>query len=66
FEGTSVELIKSALDNYKANDVWKTNPAMDEADFVRIQDIMENAGELKARVPFDVLVDNSIANKVTK
>ena len=37
---------------------------MQEADYERLLDIMEEAGELSARPAFADLVDNSIAEKV--
>ena len=37
---------------------------MKEADFNRLQDIMENAGVLSSRADFSVAVNNSIANLV--
>lgn len=64
FEGTSMELLVSALTNYKKYDVWTTTPVTDKAAFVRIQDIMENAGELPARVEYDDIVDNTWASKI--
>ena len=56
FEGTEIDLIESALDNYKKYQVWMKNPAVDKAGFERIQDIMQNAGELLKRVEYDKIV----------
>ena len=64
FDGTTKELIQSALANYKACDVWMRNPVMLQSTFERLQDLMENAGELTERVNFYDVVDNSIANKL--
>ena len=41
-----------------------TTPVTNKDAFNRMQDIMENAGELSSRVDYDTIVDNSIANKV--
>ncbi len=64
FDGTELDLIVSALVNYKKYDVWTTTPVTDKVAFSRIQDVMENAGELSARVEYDALVDNTQANKI--
>jgi len=56
FEGTEMDLIVSAIDNYKKYDVWMKNPTVDKAAFERIQDIMQNAGELNTRVEYDKIV----------
>lgn len=64
FAGTSIELLTKAIQNYKECDVWTTTPVTDKAAFERIQDIMENAGELSKRVDYDDIVDNSAAKRV--
>lgn len=64
FEGTSLPLLTKAVQNYKDFDVWTTTPVTDRQAFERIQDIMQNAGQLSARVDYDVIVDNSYAIKV--
>ena len=64
FDGTTLDLITSAIANYKTFDVWMTTPVTNKDAFNRMQDIMENAGELSSRVDYDTIVDNSIANKV--
>lgn len=64
FEGTSVELIKKAIDNYVKYDVWTTTPVTSREGLERIQDIMQNAGELSERVSYEDIIDNTVANKV--
>lgn len=64
FEGTELDLIVSALNNYKKYDVWTTTPVTDREAFSRIQDVMENANELAKRVEYDQLVDNTYASKI--
>ena len=66
FVGTSEALIAESLKNYKANDTWMTTPAMTKASFDRLQDVMQNAGELETRASFEDIVNNSIANKIGK
>nr|WP_251617667.1 ABC transporter substrate-binding protein [Pumilibacter muris] len=64
FSGTPLDSIAAAIKNYSGIDAWCHSPVMKEADFVKLQDIMENAGELSGRADFSVAVDNSIANIV--
>ena len=64
FEGTSVASIAASLDRYRAIDAWRTNLSMTEASFNRLQDIIQNAGELTRRATLNELVDNTLANKV--
>ena len=64
FPSTTINSIETSIKSYKKIDAWKTNLQATEASFTRLQNIMENAGELTARVPFDKIVDNSIAQKI--
>ena len=64
FDGTTMDLLISAIKNYQDFDVWMTTPVTDKVAFNRIQDIMENAGELSSRVSYDDIVDNTIADKI--
>ena len=64
FDGTTLDLIISAIENYQKFDTWMTTPVTSKDAFNRMQDIMENAGELSARVEYDTIVDNSIASKI--
>ncbi len=52
--------------SYRDTDSWMKTPVMTEDAFKRLQDIMETNGELKARVAFGELIDNSFAEKVVK
>lgn len=64
FEGTAMDLLVSAVENYQKADVWTTTPVTDKKAFERIQDIMQNAGELSQRVSYDVIVDNTYASRI--
>lgn len=66
FIGTSKEIIISALDNYKAYDAWASTPIMQESSYTKLQDVLENAGELARRVNFTDMVDNSMAKNAVK
>jgi NitT/TauT family transport system substrate-binding protein len=64
FEGTSVASIAASVQRYRDIDAWRTNLTMTEGSFNRLQDIIDNAGELSRRAQMNELVDNSIADKV--
>ena len=66
FPSTTIKSIETSIKSYKKIDAWKTNLQATEESFTRLQDVMENAGELPARVAFNKIVDNSIAKKVFK
>lgn len=64
FEGTSETSLAASVQRYRNIDAWRTKLSMTEASFNRLQDIIENAGELSRRAQMSELVDNSFADKV--
>jgi len=63
FPDADPEIMASAIANYMRIGAYATAPMMTEEAFGRLQTIMEDAGELSARAPFDALVDNSYAQR---
>ena len=63
FPGTNVEILEKVCARYRSIDAWCAAPAMSESAFERLQDVICEAGELEQRVPFEMLVDNSFAEK---
>ena len=66
FPDTDLELLTAVTQRHKDIDAWNDTPIMKQSSFDKLQEIMEQAGELSARVPFDEVVDNSFGEKVTK
>ena len=66
FPDTDVKMLASSIERYKSIDAWKDTPVMSEESYNHLQDIMEEAGELNVRAPFDKVVNNSYAEKVIK
>ncbi len=64
FEGVSEESLAASVERYKNIDAWRTELSMTEDSFNRLQDIIENAGELTRRATLDELVVNTYAKKV--
>ena len=64
FPDTDVELLAKVLQSYKDIDAWKTEPTMKEEAYNKLQEVIEEAGELKQRAPFNKVVNNSFAEKV--
>ncbi|MCL2857782.1 MAG: ABC transporter substrate-binding protein [Oscillospiraceae bacterium] len=56
----------SAIANYKRIQAYAIAPMMSPQAFYRMQDIMEQSGELSERAPFDSLVDNSFARRAVE
>ncbi len=64
FPSSSIDSIETSIKSYKKIDAWKTNLQATEESFDRLMTIMRFAGELSEKVPFDKLVNNSLAQKV--
>ena len=63
FPDTDLDVLEKVAARYRAIGAWNETPVMEEEDFSRLMDVMEEAGELEARVPFAALVENAFAEK---
>ncbi len=61
FTGTSEASIATALKSYMDIDAWCSSPVFTEEAYVKLQDVMENAGFLESRVLYTQAVDNTYA-----
>lgn len=61
FPDTDLELLTTVVQRYKDIDVWKTDPVLEEAAFDKLQTVMESAGELATKAPYDKVVNNKFA-----
>ncbi len=63
FPDTDVELLANVLQNYIDIDAWNENPILKEESYNLLQTVMEEAGELKTRAPYEKVVNNSYAEE---
>ena len=61
FEGTDVSLLESAISKYIEIDAWSSTPAMTQASFNRLLQVITNSGIDVSGVKMDDVVDNSYA-----
>lgn len=66
FPETDEETIAIIVGRYLEQDTWKENTIFEESSFTLLQDILEEAGELSARVPYDELVTTEYAKKAAE
>jgi len=66
FPDSDLELLTKVVKRYKDQDTWPDNPVMTEESFQRLQDIMETAGELEKRAPYEEVIVNKYAEQVIK
>ncbi len=65
FPDTDMEVLEAVCQRHLDIDAWNATPVMAEEALERLMDVMESAGELSARVPFEDLVDNSFAESAS-
>lgn len=63
FEETDRETLVTIITRYYNQDTWKENLIFEEDAFTLLQNILEEAGELDARVPYENLVNTEFATK---
>lgn len=66
FADTDIDVLETVVQRYKDIDAWNQTPKMSEKSFEKLQDVMQEAGELKERVNFNKLVNNTFAKKCSK
>ncbi len=66
FPDTSVEIMETVVQRYKDIDAWKTDGTIEEHEIDRLQDVMEEAGELTERADYSLLVTNEFAEKAAE
>lgn len=63
FKETPLENITVIVDRYKSQDTWKKDLIFEKESFELLQNILEEAGELPGRVPYEDLVTTEFAKK---
>ena len=66
FPDTTIESLETSVQKYKDIDAWKENPILEEAAFDKLQEIITEAGELDQKAPYNKVVNNTYAEKVSK
>ena len=61
FKETPIENVVKIVERYKAQDTWKQDLVFEKESFDLLQNILEEAGELPARVPYEELVTTTFA-----
>ena len=63
FPESDLETITTIVTRYYDQDTWKENLVFEKSSFELLQDILESAGELEQRAPYEDLVTTSFAEK---
>ena len=63
FKETDPETITAIVTRYYEQDTWKEDLIFEQESFELLQDILESAGELDSRAPYEKLVTTEFAKK---
>lgn len=66
FKENDLETITTIVSRYHEQDTWKEDLIFSKESFELLQDILEEAGELDSRAPYDSLVTTEFAKKAVK
>ena len=63
FPDSDLDMLTSSIQRYKDIDAWNETPILEEEAFDRLQTVMETAGELSKKAPYEIIVNNEFAKK---
>lgn len=66
FPETDLETITKIVTRYYEQDTWKADLIFEKESFELLQDILESAGELEKRAPYEELVTTEFAEKAAR
>ena len=64
FKETDEKTLIMLVTRYYEQDTWKDNLIFEEASFTLLQDILDEAGELSNRIPYEDIINTEFAKKV--
>ena len=65
FAESDLDTITKIVDRYLSQDTWKPSLIFDQDHFTTLQDILESAGELTERVPYEELIVTDYADQAS-
>jgi NitT/TauT family transport system substrate-binding protein len=66
FKETDVATIATIIERYKTQDTWKKDTVFAKDSFELLENILEESGQLKERVPYEELVTTTYSEKAAK
>lgn len=64
FPDIEMPILIKALRRYKEQDTWRKTPLISKSAYEHLLEVIEAAGELRERVPFEAIMTNEFAEKV--
>ena len=66
FPETDEDALVAVVTRYYEQDTWKDNLVFEKDSFELLQDILEDAGVITERAPYEELVDTTLAKEAAK
>ena len=66
FPSTDVKMLENSIQRYKDIDAWNKTQVLTEEAFNKLQDVIEEAGELEKRADYEKVVNNKYAEQSIK
>lgn len=66
FPDADIELLTIVAQRYKDQDTWRPDPVLTEEGYIHLLEIIELAGELEERAPYDKVVTTEFAEKAVE
>ena len=64
FPDTDLDMLENSIQQYKDIDAWNDTPILEEEAFERLQTVMQEAGELEQKAPYNVIVNNKFSSSI--
>ncbi len=66
FPDTELDMLEKSIQSYKDIDAWNETPVLKKEAFDKLQTVMQEAGELTEKAPYEIIVNNEFAEKAIK
>ena len=66
FKENDLDTIMTIVKRYQEQDTWKENLIFEQESFELLEDILDSAGELEERVPYEELVNTDFAEQAAE
>ncbi len=66
FPDTDLDMLEKSIQSYKDIDAWNETPILKEEAFDKLQTVMQEAGELTQKAPYEVIINNKFAQEAIK
>ena len=66
FPDTDLEMLANSVQSYKDIDAWNETPVLKQESFDRLQTVMEEAGELTTKAPYEKIINNKFAENTIR